>query len=190
MWIHLSGWQIVDLGTLRVLIVAEWRSWLSMRTSYLFSCLLSALVWLRFTHSFALSPCLQIHCGAILARQAAIREVFMMHCRVSFYHSFHLPVWRNSAHHRITCWTSAQGFLRSYCAISIAVHKNPPLVILVIFRAKRMSDCSSFTRRPCLAIVADMFKTYVKLVVSKNEIRLLRPPNTFPLHPVRCSMPV
>ena len=56
--------------------------------------------------------------------------------------------------------TSARGFLIWNCVSPIAVRKNPPLAILAIFKARRMSDCSSCTRPPYLAIVADMFKTY------------------------------
>jgi hypothetical protein len=42
-----------------------------------------------------------------------------------------------------------------------------------------MSECSSCTRPPCLAIVADMLKTYKTLVDgSNNEIRLLPLPYT------------
>jgi len=59
--------------------------------------------------------------------------------------------------------TSAWGFLISCCVPSIAVRENHPLAILAIFKARRMSDCSSCTRPPCLAIVADMLKTSRKL---------------------------
>jgi hypothetical protein len=51
---------------------------------------------------------------------------------------------------------------------------------LAIFKARRMSDCSSYNRPPCLAIVADMLKTYMILVAASkvrsgkylNHIRL------------------
>ena len=46
--------------------------------------------------------------------------------------------------------------------------------ILVIFKARHMSDCCSLTRPPCLAIVADMLKTYKKLIAASiNMIRLV-----------------
>jgi len=71
-------------------------------------------------------------------------------------------------------WTSSHGFLMIYFILSIAVHKKPSFVILPIFNASRMLDCSSCTRPPCLAIVAHMLKTYKKLVAaSNNEIWLL-----------------
>jgi hypothetical protein len=48
------------------------------------------------------------------------------------------------------------------------------LAIFAIFRAGRISDCSSCTRSSCLAIVADMLKTYKKLVTAfKKKLRLL-----------------
>jgi len=56
--------------------------------------------------------------------------------------------------------TSGGGFLIRNCVSAIAARANPPLAILAIFTARRMSDCSSCTRPPCLAIVADMLKTY------------------------------
>jgi len=76
--------------------------------------------------------------------------------------------------------TSAWGVLISCCVSSIAARENPPLAILAIFKARRMSDCSSCTRPPCLAIVADMLKTSRKLVAAStvrsgyylNHIRL------------------
>jgi len=52
--------------------------------------------------------------------------------------------------------TLVQGFLIRYFIASIAAREKPSLAILAIFNARRMSDCSSCTRPPCLAIVADM----------------------------------
>ena len=77
-------------------------------------------------------------------------------------------------------WTSAQGFLSSCCVSCIAAHENPPLAIFATFKVSRMSDYSSCTRPPCLAIVADMLKTYKELVAASkvrfgyylNHIRL------------------
>jgi len=87
----------------------------------------------------------------------------------------------NSTPRLFSSRTSAQGVLIRYCISSIAAHKNPSLAILAIFKARRISDCSSCTRPPCYAIVADMLKTYKKLVAtSNNEIRLLPVPYTFP----------
>ena len=85
--------------------------------------------------------------------------------------------------------TSAQGLMIRNCVSSIAARENPPLAILAILKARRMSDCSSCTRPPCLAIVADMLKTYKEIscciyildwaitstiyasVASSNEVR-------------------
>jgi len=63
-----------------------------------------------------------------------------------------------------TSRTAAQGFLMGWFDSWIAECENPPLTILTTFKAGRMSDCSSFTRPPCLAIVADMLNTYKTLV--------------------------
>jgi len=77
--------------------------------------------------------------------------------------------------------TSARGFLIRYCVSSTAVHENPPLAILALIKATRMSDCSSCTRLHCLAIVADMSNTYKKLVAASNtEIQLWPWPYTLP----------
>ena len=64
--------------------------------------------------------------------------------------------------------TSEQGFFICCCVSSVASHKNPPLAILAIFKARCMADCSSCTRPPCPAIVADMLKTYRKLVAASK----------------------
>jgi len=64
--------------------------------------------------------------------------------------------------------TSACGPLISCCFSSIAVSENPSLAILAIFKARRMSDYWSCTRPPCLAIVADMLKTYNKSVAASS----------------------
>jgi len=52
-----------------------------------------------------------------------------------------------------------QSWLISWCVCSIAAREFPSLAILAIFKARHMSDCSSCTRPPCLAIVADMLET-------------------------------
>ena len=66
--------------------------------------------------------------------------------------------------------TSARGFLISCCVSFIVVRENPSLAIVAIFKARRMLDCSSCTQPPCLAIVANMLKTYKKLV-SASKVR-------------------
>jgi len=68
--------------------------------------------------------------------------------------------------------TPAHGLLISCCLYSITVRENPSLAILAISKATCMSDCSSCTRPPCVAIVADMFKTYKKLVAA-SRVRIV-----------------
>jgi len=76
--------------------------------------------------------------------------------------------------------TSARCFLNTYWVSSIPARENPPLAILGIFNARRMSDCSSCTRPPCLAIVSDMLKTYKKSVAASSYgIRQLPTPYSF-----------
>jgi len=80
--------------------------------------------------------------------------------------------------------TLARGFLNRNCVSSTAVRKNPPLAILAIFKARHMSNCSSCTRPPCLAIVAGMLKTYKKLVAASTyQIRLEPQPCTLRYYP-------
>jgi len=77
--------------------------------------------------------------------------------------------------------TSACGFLIRYYVSSIAAREECSLAILAIFNAWRISDYSSCTRPPCLAIVGDMLKTYKPLVAASNkEIRMLPLPYTLP----------
>jgi len=66
-------------------------------------------------------------------------------------------------------WTSARDYLIRYCVSSSATRQHPPLAILAIFNAKHMSDCSSCTWPPCLTTVADMLKTFKKLVAAVNS---------------------
>ena len=88
---------------------------------------------------------------------------------------------KNSTPHVFSSWTSAGGFLMRYFVVSVAAHENPSLAIVAIFNARCMSDCSSCTRPPCLAIVTEMLRTYKTLVgASNNEIRRLPPPYTLP----------
>jgi hypothetical protein len=84
---------------------------------------------------------------------------------------------RNSTAHFVSSQTSVRGFLTTQCVSSIAVCEYSPLAILATFKARCMLDCSSCTRHPCFAIVADMLKTNKKLVAaSESEIRLLTRP--------------
>jgi len=82
--------------------------------------------------------------------------------------AFTLVCQGNSTPRFFSARTSARGFLISCCISSIAPRDNPPLAILAIFKARCMSDCSSCTRPPCLAIVANMLKTSKKLVAAST----------------------
>jgi len=93
---------------------------------------------------------------------------FPKHSRVSFHRSLHIFVPRQLNSRFFPSRTYAWGFLIRNCISSNAPHENLPLAISTIFKARRMSDCSSCTRPPCLAIVADMFKTYQKLVAAST----------------------
>jgi len=66
----------------------------------------------------------------------------------------------------VSSWTTARGVLIRYCVSFIAAPENPRLAILAICNARCMADCYSCTRPPCLAIIADMFKTDKKLVAT------------------------
>jgi len=80
----------------------------------------------------------------------------------------------NWSPHFFSSWTPARDFSNRIYISHIVVHRKPPLAILAIFNPRCMSECSSCTRPPCVAIVADMLKTEKKLVApSKNESRLL-----------------
>jgi len=96
--------------------------------------------------------------------------------------TFTLLWLRNSTRRIFSSRTFARGFLISCCIFSIVAHENPLLPILAIFKARCMSDYSSCTRPPFLAIIADMLKTSRKLVSAStvrygyyfNHITLLR----------------
>jgi len=74
----------------------------------------------------------------------------------------------NTTPHFCYSRTSAGGFLISCCVSSIAAHATPALAILAIIKVRGMSDCSSCTRPACLAIVADMLKTFKKSVAASR----------------------
>jgi hypothetical protein len=65
------------------------------------------------------------------------------------------------------------------------------LASMAIFNARCMLNCSSCTRPPRLAIVADMLETYKTFVAaSNNEIWLLPLPYMLPLPPLSGLQPV
>jgi len=159
-------------------VLGGWRAW--RRWSWLQIPLSASGRW-RWTCSSACPACLRILCGDILARKAAGCLVLTKHCRVSVYCSLHLFVPRklDSTRCFYSSRTLARGLIMRYFVSSIVEGEKPSLPILAIFNARRMSDCSSCTRPPCLAIVAVMLKTCKTSVDgSNNEIRLLPLPYT------------
>jgi len=68
----------------------------------------------------------------------------------------------------VSSWTSAWGLLIRTCG-SIAARCNRHLAIFAMFQAGCTLDCSCCSRPPCLAIVANMLKTYKKLVAAAND---------------------
>ena len=84
----------------------------------------------------------------------------------------------------ISSLTLAEGLLIICWVSSMLARGKPPLAIIAIFKTRRMSDCSSCTRPPRLTIVADMLKTYNKLVAaSNNDNRRLPQSYTLPYPP-------
>jgi hypothetical protein len=53
-------------------------------------------------------------------------------------------------------------FLNELLCFLCCATQSPPLGILAIIKVRSMSDCACSTRLPCLAIVADMLRTYQK----------------------------
>ena len=75
--------------------------------------------------------------------------------------------------------TWARRFLIRHCVSSIVAHENPLLAIFTIFKARDMSDCTSCTWPPCLAIVAGTLKFYNNFIAASTyQIRLLPLPYT------------
>jgi len=90
MWIRISGPQNDDFRWMSSGSVTGWGGWRAgRRWSRLWS-RLSVLGGWRCTCSFASPACLQILCGAILARMTARRLVLTKHCWVSLSRSLHL----------------------------------------------------------------------------------------------------
>ena len=122
-----------------------------------------------------MSPaCLLILCLAIMARKAAGCLVLMKHSRVSLYRSLDLFMPRKLNTPLLSFSDIGSWFVNELFRFIYSSTQNAFFGLLAIFNARRMSDCSSCTRPPCLAIVADMLKTDKTLVAaSKSEIRLL-----------------
>jgi len=89
MQIGISGQQIDDFRRLSYGSVTCWCGWRAGRRYSRLWSPHSVSGRGRCTCSFESPACLQILCGAILARKVAGRLVLTKHCRVSFYRSLH-----------------------------------------------------------------------------------------------------
>jgi hypothetical protein len=69
----------------------------------------------------------------------------------------------------LTSQMLACDYFITYCVSSIAALDSPPLAILGILKAWCMLVSFSCTVPPCLALVADMLKTYKKIVAASNN---------------------
>jgi len=169
MYIHICGWHTFCFGALFVIRWHRWRFGPRWRRSGLWC-----------TLAFAPPACLWIF--AVPFWQGMQPSVWFSRTFAGCLSiaAFTLLCPGNSTLRFFSSRTSARGFLISCCISSIAARENPPLAMLAIFKARRMSDCSSCTWPPCLAIVADMLKTSRKLVAASavrsrdylNHIRL------------------
>jgi len=177
--IWIAGRQSDDWRRLKLGSVTGWGGWRAGQWWSRLWSRLSALVTWRCTCSFASPACLRILCGATLAGKVAGRLVWTKHCWVFCIAAFTFLCQGNSTPRFFSSQTTAHGFSLRYFVSAIAARQKPSLAILAIFNARRMSDCSSCTWPPRLAIVADMLKTYKTLVaVSNNEIQLIPLPYT------------
>jgi len=132
------------------------------------------------TCAFAPPASLWILCCDNLARKTAIHLIFPNDCWLCFYHSLHyfMPGEHNTPFFHFLNFGSwfVDLLLRSlHCSA-----RKPFFRHLGYIQPRCMSDCSSCTQPPCLAIAADMLKTYKKLVADSwvrigcylNHIRL------------------
>jgi len=159
MWIHISGRRIDDVRTFCTGIVTSWAGWRArQRWRRLWSWLSASVGW-RCTCAFASPACLRIVAVAIVARKASGCVVLTKRSLVSLYCSLYFLCPSSSTPCFFSARTLVRGFLIRYCISSIVPCQNLSLAILAIFKARHMSDCSSCTWPPCLAIVADMVKT-------------------------------
>ena len=179
MSIRRSGWQIDDLGPLSSGTVTSWGWWHFGRRWRRLSSRLSVSVGGKCACSIASPLCWRILWCDILARKVSGCLVLTMHSRVLFYRSFHhsMPRKLNTPLHLLSDFGTR--FLIRNCVSCNAGREKPSLAMFATFKARCMLDCSSCTRPHCLAIVADMSKTYKILVAACNdEIRRLPQPYT------------
>jgi len=155
MYIHTPEWHTFYFIAFSFLTITKWRRGRSGRrrrsrrkwySGWQYHCF-----WGRCTGLFATPACLQILCCAILAWKKAVHMMFLNHCQVSFYRNLQLFITRRLNSLLLLFLDLAQGFLIDCCVSSIVVCKNPPLAIVAIFKARRMSDCSSWSWPPLSA---------------------------------------
>jgi hypothetical protein len=158
MYIHISGWQTFNFEALSSLTVIGWPRWSSglrwRPSSWRSSC---ACVPLACLWILAI-PCWQRRKPSVSFSQTIAR-----------WHSiavFNLLCPGNTTPPVVFSRALVPGFLISWCISPITACDHPPVAMLPIFKARCMSDCSSCTRPPCLAIVAVMLKTYKKSVAA------------------------
>jgi len=155
MWIPISRWRIVDLGTKSWIIVTGWGWGRSgrggIRSGVRYLCWIGGgapvpLCFQRFCRFFAVSywkgrqPPMWISCT--IAGCPCI-AAFMFQCP------------GNWTPRIVSSRTLPRGLLVRYWLSSIVAHENPPLAILAIFQERHMPDCSSCSLPPCRAIVVD-----------------------------------
>jgi len=166
MYIHISRWHNFDFGMLGSVVIAQRRRWNSRWRWCRF--------WYRCTSSFGPPACLRIVCCAILRRKAAIHLILTNHGWESFYRSYHLCMPRKLNSLLLFFAEFGPRFLDQALRLLYSGAWKPFFGHCCLFKATHLLDCSCCTWPPCLAIVADMLKTYKKLVAaSKNEIWLL-----------------
>jgi len=179
--IHITRCHTFDFGSMSFLMITGWHRWRTWQMWSRFWCRLAGSLRWRCTCGFAPPLYLGILWCATLAWEAAVRLIFSKHSRVSLHRSHRILCPGNSTPHFFSSRTLVRGFLIRNCVSSIASHEYPPLAILAIFKPRRMTDCYSCTRPPCLAIVVDMLKTYKTLVAGSTwQIRLVPLPYTLP----------
>jgi len=159
-YILISGWHTFSFGPCSSLTCIRWRrrhSWPRRHP-----------LWWRCSCANVPPACLWIlWCGIWPGRQMSVWFSRTIAGCVSIA-AFILLCAGKTTPRFFSSRTSAWSLLISCCVSSIVAREHPPLAILAIFMAWRMSDYSSCTRPPCLAIVADMFKTYSKLVAASK----------------------
>jgi len=161
-WVCISGLQIDHLGPLSCGTDTSCGGWhLGRRWRRLWS-RLSESVRGRCACSFGYPSCLRILCHAIWATKASGRLVLTKHGRVSFYRSLHLSKPRRLNTLLLLLSDLGTRLFDQELRFHYCGAWTPSLAIFATFMARGMSDCSNCTRPPCLAIVADMFKTYKK----------------------------